>query len=62
MIKLERTQQPATVVICANGDLNLNYKQRLKGTDMPSINDFLTEVCHKHFYKIFRNDKRPLFS
>jgi len=26
---------------------------------MPSINEFLTEVCYKHFYKIFTNNKYP---
>ena len=30
---------------------------------MPSNNDVLTgEVCLKHFYEIFTNDKHPLFS
>jgi len=62
LIEVERIQKPATKIICATGDLNLNYEQRLKAADMPSINDFLTEVCHKHFYKNFTNDKHPLFS
>jgi len=51
IIKLERIQKLATKIICVTGDLNLNYEQWLKATDIPSINDFLTEVCHEHFYK-----------
>jgi len=62
IIKLERIQKMATKIVCATGDPNLNFEQRLKATDMPSINDFLIAVCHKHFYRIFRNDKHPLFS
>jgi len=50
IIKLERIQKLVTKIICVTGDLNLNYEQRLKATDMPSINGFfLTEVCYKHF-------------
>jgi len=60
--KLERIQEIATKIICATGDFNLNHEQRLKATEMPSINGFLTEVCHEHFCRIFRNDERPLFS
>ena len=62
IIKPERIQKIAAKIICATGDVNLNYEQRLKATDIPSINDFLTEVCHKNFYRIFKNDKYPLFS
>ena len=50
-----------TKIICTTGDLYLNYEQLLKTMDMPSIKD-LSEVCHKHFYRIFRSDKYPLFS
>jgi len=57
IIKLERIQQLVTKGICATGDFNLtNYEQRLKATDMPSINDFLTKVCHNLFYRNFMND------
>ena len=30
----------ATKIICATGDLNLNYEEQLKAMDMPSISDF----------------------
>jgi len=62
IIKLERIQKMATKIICATGNLELNYEQWLNATDMPSTNDFLTEVCHEYFYRVFRNDKHPLFS
>jgi len=32
------------VLIIFTGDLNLDYEQRLKATDMPSINGDSTEV------------------
>jgi len=60
IIKLERIRKLAIKIICATGDLN--YEQQLKATDMPSMNDFLTEMCHKQFYRIFRNDKDGEFS
>jgi len=41
---------------------DLNYEQWLKATDMSSISEFLTEVCHKDFHKIFMNGKHPSFS
>ena len=48
--------------IFLTGDLILDYERRLKATDIPSINDILTEVCHKHLYKFLTNNKHPLFS
>ena len=59
-IKLERIQKPATKIMCATGDLNC--EQWMKATDMPSINGFLTEMRHEHFYKISTNETHPLFS
>jgi len=38
----------STKIMWANGDLC--YKQLLEAEDMPSINDFWSEVSHKDFY------------
>ena len=45
IIKLERIQKLANEIICATGDHNLNYEQRLKATDMPRSRIFSIVVA-----------------
>ena len=56
--RLEHVQASATKII----DPDLEYHERLKVFDLPTLSDFINTASESVFKKISRNEKHPLFN
>ena len=58
--KLEQVQRTATRIILHVPDFE--YAHRLVILALPQLNDFIFDLCEKHFRKIRENPSHPLFN